>query len=78
MARLLNAHHVKEICIPDLPNSCVQLDVEAFREGHGNAGVAVSDGQMTSGESKSVILKSRITSVVCCCKLNNTRDCDDY
>ena len=62
LARLQNARHVKEICIPDLPNSCVKLDVEAFRECHGNAGVAVSHGQMTSGERKTIILKSRITS----------------
>jgi hypothetical protein len=37
-------------------NGSVQLDVQAFGEGDRHAGVAVSHGQVTSGEGEAVIL----------------------
>lgn len=43
-------------CVSDLPYRGVELDVEAFGECDGNAGVTIADGQVAPGESKTVIL----------------------
>lgn len=43
--------------VSDLPHRCVQLDVQAFGQSHGDTRVSVPDCQVTAGELKVVILR---------------------